>query len=161
MGSDTFAPRPKAPYEVDNLAALKHGAHSPRTLRSRAAEIADVLAEIDPWCALPTFRGALDDLAFALAQLEVLRADMDERGMLTDDRQPVGSANYHQRVQGTVNRLRSEMGLTPVAWGRLVQSLGSGDVATATRSLEQLQEVGRELDRTVRALPGGDDDRSE
>ena len=116
---------------------------------------------VAPWAALPTFRGALDDLGFAMAQLEVLRADMSERGMLDEERQPVGAANYHQRVQGTVSRLRSELGLTPVAWGRLVQSLGSGDAETATRSLEHLQEVGRDLDRTIRALPGGVDVGSE
>jgi hypothetical protein len=159
--ADDWERRDAEPFTRDgklgNLDALRHGAHSPRTLRSRAVEIADTLAEIAPWTALPPFRAALDDLAFGTAQLEALRADMSDRGMLNDDRQPVGSANFHQRVQGTVNRLRSELGLTAVAWGRLVASLGSGDAESASRSLEHLQAVGRDLDRTIRALPGGVD----
>jgi hypothetical protein len=153
-----WQPRPKAPYGPGNLAALKHGAHSPRTLRTRAAEIAEQLAALAPWCALAPFRSALDDLAFGLAQLEVLRDDMDARGLLDDARHPVGSANFHSRVQSTVHRLRGELGLSPSSWAKLVARLGTADGDAVAHGIAALQEIGRELDRTMRALPGADDD---
>jgi hypothetical protein len=150
--------RPAEPFEPGNTAAVTHGAYSPRLLLERASEIAGTLVEIAPWCGIATFAGTLNDLAFALAQLEVLRRDMSENGMLDDEREPTGSANFHNRVQGTVNRLRGELGLTPSAWSRLVQSLGSADGAAVERGIEALQRIGAELDRSLRALPGGDDD---
>lgn len=116
-----------------------------------------MLVEIAPWCGIATFRPALEDLAFAMAQLEVLRADMSDNGMLDGERQPVGGANFHQRVQGTVNRLRADLGLTASAWSRLVKSLGSADGEAVGRGIEALQRIGAELDRSLRALPGGDD----
>ena len=99
-----------------------------RQVRPVADEIARDLTEAAPWTARPAFNGALRSLAWVEAQAVLLRRWIDEHGLLGDDGQPQAVVLL-QRLETRASTLREELGLTPQALARLLNSLAT--VATA------------------------------
>jgi hypothetical protein len=62
-----------------NLNAVRHGAHSPRLIQARAAELAAELAQSFDFS--PTQRLAVHEATRCMAILEAIDRDLDERGL--------------------------------------------------------------------------------
>jgi hypothetical protein len=144
-------------FEPGNDAAEKHGARSARRVEPLATELVSELLAVAPWCAQGAFAGTVAAWSWAEAQAALLRAYIDEHGMLDDEGKPLPALALLDRVETRAGRLRDALGLTPRAWAALVASLGAADHNAAARGLESLRAVGRELARTA-ALPEGADD---
>jgi hypothetical protein len=156
------------PFEPGNLAALKHGARSPRILAPIADQLAGGLAGLAPWTSAASFQGTVASWSWAEAQAVVLRAYLDEHGLVDDDGQPRPAAAMLERVEGRLAGLRAQLGLTPLALGRLLATLSQVDGDKGAEGLEALRRAGAELraaadrravqgngGRTVGELDGG------
>lgn len=153
--------RDAQPYEAGNDAATTHGAFSKRKVQPLADAIAEQAASAAPWTQQRVFAPTVQAWAWAEAQATLLRMYVDDRGMLDDDGQPLPALALLDRTEVRAARLRSELGFSPSSWARLIARLGSAKGEAVAHGIAALQEVGRELDRTMRALPGGGDDRTE
>ena len=91
-----------APFEVGNGAALKHGARSPRMIRPVAEQLLREVAAVAPWAARPPFAAELDAWAWHEARARLLRAWLDEHGVLDHDDAPqpacLGAAPCRRRA---------------------------------------------------------------
>jgi hypothetical protein len=130
--------RDARPYEPGNCDAVTHGARSPRGVRPLAEALARDLMSVAPWCAQPAFDATVASWSHAEAQCVLLRAYVDEHGMLDAGGAPLPAGALLDRVEGRAARLRAELGLSPKGWAKLVARLGSADHETAARGLEQL-----------------------
>jgi hypothetical protein len=57
-----------ADFQDGNVAAERHGAHSPRRVQPIAAALVEELAETVTWCSPPAFRSAVASWAHAEAE---------------------------------------------------------------------------------------------
>jgi hypothetical protein len=71
-----------AAVQPGNLAALRHDVHSPRTLAPVADQLAAGLALSAPWTSAESFQGTVASWSWAEAQAVVLRAYLDEHGLV-------------------------------------------------------------------------------
>jgi hypothetical protein len=133
------------PFEPGNLAALRHGARSPRTLAPIADQLAAGLGQVAPWTAAVSFQGTVASWAWAEAQAHVLRAWLDEHGLVDDDDQPRPATRMLEGVEGRLAGLRAQLGLTPLALGRLLATLSQVDGDKGSQGLEALRRAGAEL----------------
>jgi hypothetical protein len=133
------------PFEAGNTAALKHGARSPRILAPIADQFAAGLGQVAPWTSPASFRGTVGSWAWAEAQAQVLRAWLDEHGLVDDDGQPRPAARMLEGVEGRLAGLRGQLGLTPLALGRLLATLSQVDGDKGSQGLEALRRAGAEL----------------
>jgi hypothetical protein len=62
-----------------NMNAVRHGAHSPRLIQARTAEIAAELTQ--SFAFSPTQRLAVHEATRCMAILEAINRDLDERGL--------------------------------------------------------------------------------
>lgn len=131
------------PWEPGNTAALTHGADSPRQVQPLADRIAAELVEVAPWCGHPAFAAEVQAAAWEEARVRLLQAWVNEYGLL-DDRSE-GALSQLERAQGRASRLRSNLGLSPIAWAKVLASLASAKSEAAAGELEALAAVGREL----------------
>jgi hypothetical protein len=116
------------PFESGNWVGLRHGATSPRVLRPIAEQLAAGLAEVAPWTSAASFAGVTASWAWGEAQAAVLRAYLDERGLVVDDDgQPRPAAAMLERVEGRLAGLRAQLGLTPLSLGKLLATLSQVD----------------------------------
>lgn len=113
-------------------------------LRPIADQLAAGLAQVAPWTSAASFQGAVASWGWAEAQAHVLRAYLDEHG-LVDDGQPRGAAGMLERVEGRLAGLRAQLGLTPLALGRLLATLSQVDGDRGEQGLEALRRAGAEL----------------
>jgi hypothetical protein len=75
----------------------------------------------------------------------VLRAYLDEHGLVDDDGQPRNAAGMLERVEGRLAGLRAQLGLTPLALGKLLATLSQVDGDKGAEGLEALRRAGAEL----------------
>lgn len=143
MSGNGWTPRPAQPYQPGNQEARTHGAYA-SDLGDAAGERAEGLRSSMPWLGVEAFAGSVHDLAVAEVIVDRLVAYLAEHGLLDDDGNPRPAATMLDRWMGRAQRVRSEMGLTPAAWAKLLASLtASGD--GETNQLEALRKVGREI----------------
>jgi hypothetical protein len=133
------------PFQPGNLAALKHGARSPRILAPIADQLAASLAQVAPWTSAVSFQGTVASWSWAEAQAVVLRAYLDEHGLVDDDGQPHPAAGMLERVEARLAGLRGQLGLTPLALGKLLATLSQVDGDKGSQGLEALRRAGAEL----------------
>jgi hypothetical protein len=133
------------PFRPGNLAALRHGARSPRILAPIADQLAAGLAHVAPWTSAALFQGAVASWSWAEAQAVVLRAYLDEHGLVDDDDQPRPATGMLERVEARLAGLRGQLGLTPVALGKLLATLSQVDGDRGAEGLEALRRAGAEL----------------
>jgi hypothetical protein len=133
------------PFQPGNLVRLKHGARAPRILAPIADQLGTGLAELAPWTSAPSFQGTVASWSWAEAQAVVLRAYLDEHGLVDDDGQPRPAAGMLERVETRLAGLRSQLGLTPLALGKLLATLSQVDGDKGSQGLEALRRAGAEL----------------
>jgi hypothetical protein len=133
------------PFEPGNLAALKHGARSPRILAPIAEQLGAGLAQVAPWTSAASFQGTVASWSWAEAQAVVLRAWLDEHALVDDDGQPRPAAGMLERVEGRLAGLRGQLGLAPLALGKLLATLSQVDGDKGAEGLEALRRAGAEL----------------
>jgi hypothetical protein len=133
------------PFEPGNTAALKHGAHSARKVAPLADALRESLAASAPWTTAPAFAAAVESWSWAEAQCHLLRAWIDEHGILTAEGEPRPAATELRLLEGRAQKLRAELGLGPMALGKLLRTLGEIDVAGAAGGLEAMRAAGREV----------------
>lgn len=126
-------------------------------LQPIADRLAEELGEVAPWASAAVFAGSVASWAWAEAQAVVLRAYLDEHGQVDDDGQLRPAAGMLERVEGRLAGLRAQLGLTPLALGKLLATLSQVDGEKGQEGLEALRRAGAELRRTadLRMVEGG------
>ena len=132
-----------APFEVGNGAALKHGARSPRMIRPVAEQLLREVAAVAPWAARPPFAAELDAWAWNEARARLLRAWLDEHGVLDHDDAPRPALAELHRAETAAAKCRDRLGLNPLAWARLLA--GVEQVGDVGGHLEGLRAEGRAM----------------
>lgn len=110
-----------------------------------------------PWTSAAAFTGTVASWAWAEAQAHVLRAWLDQHGLVDAEGQPRPAAGMLERVEGRLGNLRAQLGLTPLALGRLLATLSQVDGERGQEGLEALRAAGAELRRVAdqRMVEGG------
>src|SRR4051794_6535734 len=113
-----FVPKgERAPaFEPGNDAAETHGALSSRRVEPLASDLAAELLAVAPWCGQGAFAATVAAWSWSEAQAALLRAYIDEHGMLDADGRPLPALALLDRVETRAGRLRDALGLTPRAW---------------------------------------------
>jgi hypothetical protein len=141
----------REPFRAGNAAAVTHGARSSRIVDPVAAEIAaELLAQPDlpEYLRRPEFAPAVAAWARAEARCELLAgwlSTMDASGP-GDDKVMSVLGQLH-RVETAAARMRSDLGLTPVAAARLNRDVSASRyMATSVMAgIERLAATGAEL----------------
>jgi hypothetical protein len=131
-----------APFTAGHTVSLKHGAHSPRVVGPLAEQLEAGLNERAPWASAEAFAPTRAAWAWAEAQSAVLRSFLDEHGVLDEDHQPRPAVDLLGRVESRAERLRTELGLTPMALAKLLSSLSNVNPAAAAGGLDALVAAG-------------------
>jgi hypothetical protein len=149
-------PNPKAPdFEPGNTVSIVHGAHSPRVIALKAAEIHDALLEAAPYLAEPKFLPAVDRYLKATAREHLLHDHIqricDEKGA---GRVPISLWPEATAATRLAAKLGSELGLDPLGHAR-IRALNAGS-ARDLGGLQALAEQGRGItEQRQGELPDG------
>ena len=145
--------RDAQPYEVGNLAALRHGAYSDRTIAERAEQVHAQLLDVAPWLDQPWMAPALDRYLRACAREQLAHDGIEkaaaEKGPDKIPTRLLEAATAATRLAAT---LAADLGLSPFGHARLRAVAGAA--ATTEHTLEQLAEEGRAI-RERRELEDG------
>lgn len=77
--------------------------------------------------------------------MHVLRVYLDEVGAVDEEGQPRPAAAMLAQVEGRLAGLRTQLGLTPLALGKLLATLSQVDGDKGAEGLEALRRAGAEL----------------
>lgn len=133
------------PFEAGNTVALKHGAYSSRHVEPLARRIADTLVEVAPWSAAPTFAAARRAWSWAEAEAELLRAFVNEHGLLDTEGEERPAAKALHRAEAKARNLRSDLGLDPMSCAKLMSLVAGLDAALPDDARDQLLAEGRRI----------------
>jgi len=133
------------PFENGNTASLRHGATSARVVGPLADRIATEIISAAPWLDSPAQLATVRAAAWAEAQLLVLRAYIDEKGLLTDKGAPQPATDYLERVESKAARLRERCGLDVTAWAKLLATLTASAGPGEADQLEAVRAEGRRI----------------
>lgn len=138
---------------------MRHGAKSPRKVQPLADQIAAGLTEVAPWTRSPAYAPTITAWAYVEAQARLLRAWIDEHGLVDEDGLPRGPVDFHDRVEARAAKLRAELGLTPASLGQLLRTAALTAATTGDQaSLDALKAEGRAiLDARAQLEAGGSD----
>lgn len=139
------------PFEAGNTASLQHGAHSPRVVQPVADALAAQVTTVAPWVAAEPFAATVAAWSWAEAQTAILRAHIDAVGILDDEGEPRGAVSWLDRCERRAERLRAELGLTPMALAKLLAALGSIDAGKVPEGLDALRQAGAQVRRDAEA----------
>lgn len=89
-------PKTLRALQPGNRNAVKHGVHSARLIQTRAAEIADELAQSHSFT--PAERIAVNEAARCVAVLEAIDRDLDQRGLVDKEGAPRYLLNHRSRT---------------------------------------------------------------
>lgn len=139
-----------APFAPGNDAAVTHGAYSPNRVEPIARELQAGLLEVAAWCSAPAFFPAVVAWSWAEAQCRVLRAYLDEVGLIDEGTgEPRSAATTLDKAERRAEKARRELALTPLAFAHLRTSMTTappGDVG----GIEGIAAVGaRFIDGTA------------
>lgn len=147
-----------APFEVGHWRSLKHGASSPRKVRPLAAKLAEAMLEAAPWLRVPTFASAVLSWSTAEAHCILLRAYLDEHGLLDDKGEPRPAMSALNDAERRADRARQQLGLTPSAWAALYRTLTVAPDGDAI-GIEALRNTGRLMLEATTSDDDGSDER--
>lgn len=141
------------PFEAGNVAGLKNGARSERTLRPIVDELLAGLHQLAPWCSAPVFIPTVEAWAWAEARAVLYRRWFDEHGLELDGEAPPKGLDMWDRAERRAMTLRAELGLSPSSLTRLLSGLSSIDVPAAQSGLEALRQAGAALRTAASQTP--------
>jgi len=133
-----------------NTIAQKHGAASPRAVQPLAERLAAELTNDVEWTGRTPYAGTVAAWSWAEAQCILLRAWLDEVGLLDDDGVPRPAGAFLEKVETRAANLRAELGLSPLAHGRLLAvfaSAAKAGVLDDDGALDALRAEGRSASR--------------
>lgn len=132
----------REPFKPGNLAAVRHGARSPRLVEPLAAEAIELLTSSAPWLASSTFEASLAAWGRTEAKIALVSTYLDEVGVLDDDGQPRPAVELVVRLERLAADLRGRLGLDPSSAARIAR-----DLSTSVRDegLATLVDEGRRL----------------
>lgn len=121
------APGPwsRPPFLLGNDAALKHGATSPERVKPIAAALAAEVVTLAPWAARSTFAATVASWSWTEAQCHLIRAYLDEHGLLDSDGVPLPANGLLSRLETRAANLRGELGLSPLSLARLLATFAT------------------------------------
>ncbi len=135
-----------APFEPGHTVSLRHGAWSPRSIAPVAAELEQGLHATAPWTTGSAFTAARSSWSWCEAQCCLLRAWLDEVGLLDPDtHEPRPASALLDRLENRAAKLRTELGLTPLALTKLLSGLSSVNPAAAQGGLDALVAAGAQI----------------
>jgi hypothetical protein len=140
-----------APFEPENDAATKHGAHSERRWRPLAEQLAAEAIREAPWLTRPAFRLAVSAWSVAEAKAALVDVWLDENGLLDADGVPYPANALADRLHARAITLRGQLGLDPVSLAKLLATFAG--VPGGEDALEALKAEGRRLIEERSALP--------
>jgi hypothetical protein len=155
-------PRGHDDFEPGNDVALKHGAHSPRSVAAKAAELEPAfqtwLAEHAPWTAAPEFGPVRVNYLRSAAVVELLEADIV--ATVTEH----GTAKVPtRRFETLLSALRNErdaltaMGLTPPTRAQMAATVAATG-ATLSDLAARGAEINRRRDVELSLVEGADEE---
>lgn len=130
-------------FTAGNQAAEKHGAYSDRAVTPIADRLAAELLDQVTWVRRDAFAPAVAAWSRAEAMVQQVVAWLDERGLLDEDGEPRSATNLLLRLEATAANRRSELGLTPQSFARLLQA--TADQPGAAEERERLLAEARRL----------------
>ena len=133
------------PFEPGNAAAMRHGATSPRVVGPIAERLAGELAESAPWTAGRSHAGTVSAWSHAEAQCAVLRAWLDEHGLLDGKGEPRPATTLLDKCEKRAANLRAELGLSPLALAKLLTAVSGLTAEAASTGLDALRAEGRRI----------------
>jgi hypothetical protein len=108
----------RPPFEPGNTLAARHGAFSPSIVGTRAAEVAERIAEI-----VPNFNEShaptVELLARELARIELADEWLDANGILDASGKPAGILKMRSVWTNSAARLANDLALNPTAQAKL------------------------------------------
>ncbi len=140
-----------APFEPGNLAALRHGAMSPRKMGPIADRLAAELAEAAPWTARPAFAASVAAWARAEARTVLVTTWLADHGLLDDDGAPRPAATFLVKLETQAANLRTRLALDPAALAALLAKLVEAPAEHVAEERERLLAEARAL---VEVRPG-------
>ncbi len=131
--TDAWERRDSEPYQLGNLAALKHGAESDRAIEARAAMVHAELEQVAPWLSASEFAPALLRYLRASAREELLHTHI-EHVAATQGIGKVPTRSWEQATAAArlAAQLGSSLGLDPIGQARLRATAATAEVSTLT-----------------------------
>lgn len=111
------------PFTEGNTVAMRHGARSPRHVQPIADALLAEISDVAPWAMRPAFAGEVAAWAHAEARCRLLRAWIDEHGLLSAE--GLKAADSLDRAERRAANARQQLGLTPMALSRIMATLRS------------------------------------
>ncbi len=151
----------RPPFAPANLAAVRHGANSPRTVEPAAGELADRLLadESTPRYLVsdPSYRPAIAAWARSEVQVALLAQWLADQPLEAQLKPPRGGAvpplEVLRRWEATAATHRARLGLDPLSRSRLARDVVAAQ--TSVDALEAIRAAGRATAER-RALPADD-----
>lgn len=103
------------PFEANNTAALKHGAHSERMITPLAAKIANDLRYKNEYLRNPKFEESVLEYARVAAQVDLLQAYVDKVGMYDRRGRIRNAEDFLLKKRKHLSNLASRLALNPLA----------------------------------------------
>lgn len=153
-GTPSGGPRPARgyswpPFEKGNVAALKHGAKSPRLVAEKAQAVRALLLEKYPYLADDAFTEALERYCRVEARALMLNAYITEKVEAEGvEKVPPTLWTEVTRADALAQKCGQDCGLDPSGHARIARDLGlarSVGAQFGTKKLEALAASGREL----------------
>ncbi len=137
------------PFQPGNTASLQHGAKSARTFGPIADQLAARLLEVQPDLAGPESAATVRAWSQVEAKAGLVNAYLDEVGLLDEAGAPRPANRLAHDFENKAQRLRRQLGLTPLAAAEL--SIARAEAAAAARREKLMNQTD-----TTPALPSGD-----
>jgi hypothetical protein len=152
----------RPPFLPGNLAGLKSGAESERTIAPVAGELADWLVAEHPDLDVPRYALSVAAWAHAEARCALLRLYLDARGVVGDDGEPRERILRELRAEERrASEERARLGLSPVDHARLEKQ--RAEAVRGVADLSGIKAEGRKAleahrERVEQVGAGGDEE---
>lgn len=131
--------RTSTSFRPGHTLSLRHGAYSPRVYGETAEALVAGVLEQRPH--LAGYGTAVAAWATVEARCEVLRAHLDEQGMLDDRGRPRPAVELLLRLERQADRARQRLGLDPRSDAQLARE--TAEAAGSVADLDAVRDAGR------------------
>lgn len=138
------AGRERPPFPPGNAVSVRHGAKSDAVVLPLADAKLVELRERAPWILDVVDADGLRAYLVTEARCDLLRAYVNENGLLDGKGKPTGAAEFLLRCERSATDLRSRLGLDPLSRGRLGRDVAVAH-AVADSAVRATAEAGRKI----------------